>query len=56
MSKVAEVVNMYNANPDALYRGRPVREVIAKLKQQLGELPGLGKTPESNIVNQGQNR
>jgi len=56
MSKVAEVVSMYNANPDALYRGRPVREVIAKLKQQLGELPGLGQTPESNIVNQGQNR
>jgi len=56
MSKVAEVVNMYNANPDALYRGRPVREVIAKLKQQLGELPGLGQTPESNVVNQGQNR
>jgi hypothetical protein len=56
MSKIAEVVNMYNANPDALYRGRPVREVVAKLKQQLGELPGLGQTPESNVVNQGQNR
>jgi hypothetical protein len=56
MSKVAEVVSIYNANPDALYRGRPVREIVAKLKQQLGELPGLGQTPESNIVNQGQNR
>jgi len=55
MSKIADVVNLYNSNPDALYRGQPVRDVVAKLKQQLGTLPGLGQNTEEKLV-QGQNR
>lgn len=55
-AKISEVVSLYNSNPDALYRGRPVRDVVAKLKQQLGTLPGLGQTPASNIVTEGQSR
>ena len=55
MAKVAEVVSLYNSNPDALYRGQPVRDVVAKLKQQLGTLPGLGQNTEEKLV-QGQTR
>jgi len=55
MAKIAEVVSLYNSNPDALYRGQPVRDVVAKLKQQLGTLPGLGQNTEEKLV-QGQTR
>ena len=54
-ARIAEVVKIYNSNPDALYRGQPIRDVVAKLKQQLGTLPGLGQRPEENLV-QGQTR
>jgi len=54
-SKIADVVSLYNSNPDALYRGQPVRDVVAKLKQQLGTLPGLGQNTEEKLV-QGQTR
>lgn len=43
---VAKIVTLYNSNPDAVYNGIPVREIIAKFRAGNVPLPGLVAFPE----------
>ena len=52
--KINQIVALYNTNPNAMYAGRPVREIVARLQAQGTPLPGLGGT--STATGQPQTR
>lgn len=47
---IKSVVDSYNANPEGVYSGKPIREVIARLQSRGIALPGL----RGQVVVQGQ--
>jgi hypothetical protein len=38
---ISEVIAAYNTNPDGIYKGRSVREIVARLQALGVSLPGL---------------